>query len=68
MTGAREVSGERVQVLGGEVLLERFDAEPGVEERVERLGADGELAGAEAARVVEEQRVIAEVEAHARVA
>ena len=59
---------ERVKVVAGELVLERLDAEPGVEERVERLGAERELAGAEAARVVEHELVVAEVEPHARVA
>src|SRR3954447_15336490 len=45
----------------------RPGAEPRVEERGQRLGAERELAGAEAARVVEHERVLAEPEAHARV-
>ena len=59
--------GERVQVLAGEVALERLDAEAGVEEGVERLRAERELAGAEAARVVEDEHVVAEVEPHPHV-
>src|SRR5207249_5743716 len=43
--------------VGGEALLERLDAEPRVEERPERLRAEGELAGAEAPGVVEDQLV-----------
>ena len=55
-------------MVAGEVALERLDAEPGVEERGQRLRAERELAGAEAARVVEHELVVAEVEADARVA
>ena len=58
---------KRVQVLAGELGLERLDAEPLAEEVVERLAAERELAGAEPPRVDELQLVGAEVERDARV-
>ena len=55
-------------MLGGELARERLDAEPCVEERIQRVRAERELAGAEAARIVEHERVLSEREAHPRVA
>src|SRR3954452_1343788 len=52
--------GQRVQVLAGEAGRERLDAQPRGEERLERLTAQRELAGAETARVDEPEPVVAE--------
>ncbi len=60
---------ERVQVRAREVGRERLHAEPPREERLPRRRAERELAGAEAARVVEHQPAAAgEAEGHAAVA
>ena len=45
----------RAQVLGGEQLVQRLQAEPRGEERLQRLLAEQQLAGAEAARVDDRQ-------------
>ncbi len=55
LIGAVPPPRERAQVLGGEALVERLEAEPRVEERLQRIGAEQQLAGAEAARVDERQ-------------
>ena len=66
-TGARESAGERVQVGAGERVAQRLDAQPRGEEGLQRVGAERQLAGAEAPRVVEQQLAVAEREAHAHV-
>ena len=65
LDGRARAACERVQVLAGEVLGERLDAEPRAEVGVELGPAGQQPAGAEAARVDEAERVLV-VEAHDR--
>ena len=58
---------QRVQVRGRELLVERLEAEPSGEERVERVTAERQLAGAEAPRVGVCEVVIVEPQPHAGV-
>ncbi len=73
MIGAVLPSRERAQVLGGEALVERLEAEARGEERLERIRAQQQLARAEAARVDDRELArargprAAELDAHAHV-
>ena len=51
MIGAVRLRASRTQVLAGEALVQRLKAQACGEERLERLRAEQQLAGAEAARI-----------------
>ncbi len=59
---------ERAQVLGREALVQRLEPQAGREERLQRLAAEQQLAGAEAPRIDDHQPPLgAQLDAHAHV-